>query len=586
MVVPSPEELKIERRYLNWRQMLKPISERDFKDGFWHYWALKKHIEPLGIPYAREIKPTDKDWQLPPNWKEIFLQNFADLLKKNRTFKVFMDICVRCGACTDKCHYYIGTGDPKNMPVARAELLRSIYRRYFTKTGRIFGELAGARELTENVIKELYYYFYQCSLCRRCSAFCPYGIDTAEIVWWGRRLLNSLGVIHRFTPISIEASARSGNHLGLAPIGVADALKSVAEDVAEVTGIEIEVPINKKGAEILFIAPSADFFATPHWYVCMGYLMLFHEIDLDYTWTTYASEGGNFGFFQSYELAQKLNAKIYQEAERLGVKWILGGECGHMWRDKHQCMATMHEIPKNLEEPVSPITGTHFDYAASTKMVHISEFVADLIHHNKIKLDKSRNDKWKVTLHDGCNYARGMGFLEEPRYVLRSVCNYFYEMPEHTIREKTYCCGSGGGLLAEEVMELRMRGGMPRAMALRYVHQKYGVNLLVTLCAMDKAAFPALLKYWKLDVEVGGSMELLGNALIMKGEKERTLDLRGEPLFPEVEEVEEVKVPEVAKEYKCTLCDATFGSFDECAEHAEEAHRIAKAMADMCCKEV
>jgi Fe-S oxidoreductase len=210
-----------------------------------------------------------------------------------------------------------------------------------------------------------------------------------------------------------------------------------------------------------------------------------------------------------------------------------------------------------------------------------------LIKHNKIKLDKSRNDKWKVTYHDPCNFARAIGLFEEPRYVIKSCCNYFYEMPEHTIREKTYCCGSGGGLLAEEVMELRMRGGMPRAMAVKFVHEKYGVNICLNMCAIDKAAFPALLKYWKLPVEVGGIGEMLGNALVMKGEKERELDLRGEPLRVEEEEVEEeVKVPEVAKEYKCTLCEATFGSFDECAEHAEEAHKIAKAMADMCCEEV
>ena len=25
-----------------------------------------------------------------------------------------MDICVRCTRCADKCHFYIGSGDPKN----------------------------------------------------------------------------------------------------------------------------------------------------------------------------------------------------------------------------------------------------------------------------------------------------------------------------------------------------------------------------------------------------------------------------------------------------------------------------------------
>jgi hypothetical protein len=36
--------------------------------------------------------------------------------------------------------------------------------------------------------------------------------------------------------------------------------------------------------------------------------------------------------------------------------------------------------------------------------------------------------------------------------------------------------------------------------------------------------------YWVPGVTVAGVHELLANALIMKGEKERTADLRGEPL--------------------------------------------------------
>jgi nitrate reductase gamma subunit len=59
--------------------------------------------------------------------------------------KVFMDICVRCGACADKCHFFIGTGDPKNMPVLRAELLRSSTATTSPPAGKILGKLAGAR---------------------------------------------------------------------------------------------------------------------------------------------------------------------------------------------------------------------------------------------------------------------------------------------------------------------------------------------------------------------------------------------------------------------------------------------------------
>ena len=71
-----------------------------------------------------------------------------------------------------------------------------------------------------------------------------------------------------------------------------------------------------------------------------------------------------------------------------------------------------------------------------------------------------------------------MGIFEEPRYVIKSVCNNFHEMPENTIREQTFCCGSGAGLNAGENMELRMAGGFPRANAVKHVHEAYGVKVM------------------------------------------------------------------------------------------------------------
>jgi hypothetical protein len=73
---------------------------------------------------------------------------------------------------------------------------------------------------------------------------------------------------------------------------------------------------------------------------------------------------------------------MYAEAERLKVKWLLGGECGHMWRVVHQYMNTMTGPANFLQKPVSPITGTKFTHADGTKFVHIAEFTADLIRKN------------------------------------------------------------------------------------------------------------------------------------------------------------------------------------------------------------
>jgi Fe-S oxidoreductase len=525
---PRPDELAKVDFHPRGKTWLDPHVE--FRKGTYCYSAAPKNLKYLDLPNPREWQPFDEDWKLPPNWRAIILAGMKERLDRYRSFRLFMDTCVRCGACADKCHFYLGSGDPKNMPVLRAELLRSVYRRYFTPAGRLFGAAVGARDLTVDVLKEWFYYFYQCTECRRCSVFCPYGIDTAEVTMIGRELLNLVGCNVNWVIEPVANCFRTGNHLGIQPHGFKDSIDFAVDELEEMTGIRVDAPINRKGAEILFVIPSADYFASPHYYTLLGYLMLFHEIGLDYTLSAYASEGGNFGLFTSHEMIKRLNAKIYAEAQRLGVKWILGGECGHMWRVLHQYMDTMNGPADFLQVPVSPITGTRFENTASTRMVHICEFTADLIRHGRLNLDPSRNDHWNVTFHDSCNPARAMGLFEEPRYVIRNTCRAFCEMPEDTIRERTFCCGSGAGLGTDENLEMRLRGGFPRANAVRYVRDKHGVNVLACICAIDKATLPPLLEYWAPGVEVAGVHEFVGNALVMRGERERTTDLRGEPL--------------------------------------------------------
>lgn len=500
-----------------------------FKSGNYAYPAKKEKVEYLNsqsglhFPNARDWSPEDDDWKLPEGWQDIIIKGLKERLEKFRSLKIFMDCCVRCGACADKCHFFLGTGDPKNMPVLRAELLRSVYRNDFTLAGKILGKMAGAREMTVGVLKEWFMYSYQCTECRRCSVFCPYGIDTAEVTMMIRELLHLVGVGINWILEPASNSNRTGNHMGLQPHTFKDNVEFLVDDVENLTGIKPNISFNRKGAEILFITPSADVFAEPGLYTAMGYLILFETIGLDYTWSTYASEGGNFGLFTNNETMKKLNAKMYAEAKRLGVKYILGGECGHMWRVVHQYMDTMNGPADFLEIPKSPITGTVFDNAASTKMVHISEFTADLIKNGKLKLDKSRNSHVKATYHDSCNTARAMGLLDEPRYILDHVVDWV-EMPENTIREQTFCCGSGTGLNTDEIMELRMRSGLPRANAVKYVAEKHGVNMLSCVCAIDRATLTSLMNYWNPGVGVCGLSELVANAIVQEGETRGELE--------------------------------------------------------------
>src|SRR5512145_1179236 len=300
---PTPEQLV----QIDYSPPSRPWMDvkPEFRKGTFCHGANPNTYSYLSLPGGRKWQPSDPDWQLPENWREIILEGIRERLEKYRSFRLFMDICVRCGACADKCHFFIGSGDPKNMPVLRAELLRSIYRREFSLAGKLMGRLSGARDLTVDVLKEWFYYFYQCTECRRCSVFCPYGIDTAEITMMGRELLNLLGLSIDWINTPMANCYRTGNHLGIQPHGFKDSIEFAVDELEELTGIRVEVPINRKGAEVLFVMPSADYFGSPHYFTLLGYLMMLHEAGVDFTLSAYASEGGDFGLFASHELAKR-----------------------------------------------------------------------------------------------------------------------------------------------------------------------------------------------------------------------------------------------------------------------------------------
>ncbi len=113
----------------------------DFRDGTYSYPTNPKNLKYLEMPNPREWSPVAEDWKLPDNWQQIILEGMKERLEKYRSFRLFMDICVRCGACADKCQFFIGSGDPKNMPVLRAELLRSVYKNDFTTVGQDPGKV-------------------------------------------------------------------------------------------------------------------------------------------------------------------------------------------------------------------------------------------------------------------------------------------------------------------------------------------------------------------------------------------------------------------------------------------------------------
>jgi Fe-S oxidoreductase len=445
-------------------------------------------------------------------WKEKAIDKMGDLLSRYRGFRVFMDSCVKCGACTDKCHYFLGTEDAKNMPVARQDLLRSVYRRYFTFAGKYFPKLVGARDLTEDVVNEWYSYFHQCSECRRCSVFCPYGIDTAEVTMAAREILAHIGKGQKYSNEIISKVFTIGNNLGLPEPALADVLEGLEEDVLDDTGVAVKFPLDQEGADVLLVTPSADFFAEPHIDGLVGYAKVFHATGTKWTLSSKASEAANFGLFiGSYENMQRISMRIREEAIRLGVKRIIYGECGHAWRVGYSFLNTLAG-PFDFLDQSYPIPQ------------HICEFTKDAIDKGLIKLDKSKNDDKVMTFHDSCNVARASGMgnypggqFDIPRAVIKAACNNFVDMEPGTTHDATFCCGGGGGLLTDDLMELRIKGIVPRASALTNVVKDHGVTHMAAICAICKSQFTKVLPYYGFTMDQIVSVhQLVSNAIVLE----------------------------------------------------------------------
>jgi Fe-S oxidoreductase len=449
--------------------------------------------------------------ELVENWEQVALDKMKELTGKYRSFQVYLDACVKCGACTDKCHYYLGTTDPKNMPVARQDLLRKVYRRYFTFAGKYFPKLVGAVDLSKEVLDDWYSYFHQCSQCRRCSVFCPYGIDTAEISMAAREIMDSVGVGQKYCNEIIGKVFKIGNNLGLPEAALGDTLEGIEEDVLDDTGVNVRYPLDEKGAEVLLVTPSADFFAEPHVDGLIGYGKVFHQAGISWTLSSYASEAANFGMFiGSYENMRRVSMRIREAALDLGVKRIVMGECGHAWRVAYSFLNTLAG-PFDFLDPNYPVPQ------------HILEVTHDLIQRGALTLDKSANDDMVLTYHDSCNVARASrmgpkpgGQFTIPREVIKASCNHFFDMPQDTIHESTYCCGGGGGLLTDDLMELRVKGALPRMEALKQVVEQHGVTHMAAICAICKSQFTKVLPYYGFTMDSIVSVhQLVSNAIVL-----------------------------------------------------------------------
>ncbi|MGD9160783.1 MAG: (Fe-S)-binding protein [Desulfobacteraceae bacterium] len=392
--------------------------------------------------------------------------------------KMYIDTCVHCGLCSNACHFYLSKdNDPHWSPVGK---VKQTLWEMVKKKGKVSPEfLKRAAEIAHT----------ECNLCKRCSIYCPFGIDIAYLMMVVRRIIHKLEMTPLYIQDTVNSHSATMNQMWVKENEWVDTLQW-QEDEARDEIPNLRIPLEKEGADIMYsvIAPEPKFQAGLIYQAAV--LMNVAGVD----WTMPATPGWDNSdmamFTGDNEIMARLKRKHFETAARLKVKKIVMGECGHAFRSVYD-MGN-----RSLSWKMPPIP-----------MVHAIEFYYDLFKADKIKLAK-KYDK-PVTLHDPCNIVRGRGLHEKARYVVNRLCDNLVEM--HPNRELNYCCSAGGGVIncGPPYKKKRVTGNRVKAEQL----EATGVPVVIAPCHNCHSGLEDIVHYYELGMEVKFIIDILYECL-------------------------------------------------------------------------
>ena len=395
-----------------------------------------------------------------------------------RPLATWAEACVHCGLCAEACHFYQATKDPKYTPAWK---ILPIAKAHKARTG-FLGMLGLAPKITEKDLKDWEELIFDtCNMCGRCTLVCPMGIDIASITGATRQAMAAAGIGPADLFAAAENSRDRGSPLGLSPEKLVDRLEWLADDN------EVDLPLDKKGAEVLLTVSSIEMMKYPDSIVSMGKLL--NAAGVNWTFSSKGYEATNFGYLTGKtDISKIMTTRIVEAAEALGVKTVIIPECGHAYGVMRWQAANVIGRPLPFE------------------VFHITEFLAKLKREGKLKFkpyDKA------FTYHDPCQISRRGGATADARYLLEGFAPNFKEMTPTA--NANWCCGGGGGVQA-----------IARSGPIRYEVFKIktkqvadtGTEVLMSSCANCRLTMDEAKTAIKWNGELSSIVELLAEHLI------------------------------------------------------------------------
>ncbi|MBM3151853.1 MAG: (Fe-S)-binding protein [Chloroflexi bacterium] len=407
----------------------------------------------------------------------------------NQPLAAALEVCARCGICTEACHYYQAEPIAAHMPSMRAEELRKVYRSEYDWLSKLFPAWTRSEKLTDEKLATLAEMaFTKCTLCARCTINCPMGVDTPLLMTSIRAMATATGnapeILEMLADSAIEKGRDPSSYLGY----FLDSIKDMEKELQELTGNpQARIPVQKKGARILYVALAGAHTILPA-------AAIFETVREDWTLSIY--EAANYGvFLGDASRAKAIARRIADEARELGVQEIVISECGHAY------YAMRWTAPNWF--------GDEFNFRVRS----IVEVIADYVQRGRLDLDPAANPE-PIAYHDSCNLGRKGGVIEEPRIIMKAVTTDFRELTPS--REEAYCCGGGSGLVANpDVMDLRMLTGKPKVEQVR----RSGASIVVAACENCRLQLGDLSAHYGAGFGVTAIADLVVKAMRLPGAK-------------------------------------------------------------------
>lgn len=334
----------------------------------------------------------------------------------------YMESCVHCGLCAEACQFYVQTKDPQYTPIHKIKPFKRAYQREV-------GPFAWLKKLTTKAVtldelREWQHLIYDsCTMCGRCTMVCPMGIDIPSLISAARHGMWAAGLAPARLAEIVGNAERNKGSQSANPEQFAAAMARMSETQG------IDFPLDLPEADVL-VTLSAGTIEGDGTQVAAIHKILKAA---GYSWTlsTHGYEATNFGMLSGHlDLQKQYSMRIADAAERINAKFVLLPECGHAYG------AMRWQGPNWYGKP--------FPF----RVLHMTEFLGEIVREKKIKLRNAGETYGKVTFHDPCQAARRGGIFDAPREVIAALGLPLQELPDS--KEYNWCCGGGGGALANK----------------------------------------------------------------------------------------------------------------------------------------